>query len=435
MTRVPAVRIAPAPNWLDSLLFLALMSGPPRFRERDAFASLSGEIDLVVLIHVATWTCGGLWVLARLYPAVLRRNVVPSINPAQALGALFIAALTLSVWESPGILLTLFTLGQFVVMLGFTWVFAHRFGTSACLRHLFIGVSILALATVAAVFLAPELVIYDQEFVTGVTRIRGDLIADTGTLAVVGLVLCLSNTPRLSQRMFWVAVCVFGALLAASRSRSAYIAFVAYLGIGFIHGKGLRVRQLVLPLTALALTVLLIDALPSTVDYLVRERDSVETMSDRIPLWQYLTTVVMRESPITGMGYYAASRLVATEYNPVLGNAHSAFFEVLVGGGLVGAALYLALCASLASFALRLLRLASGQPSAVAAAGLLFAALVIGLTTPASLQPGPLGFAFWSLTALLPALAREAASARIIGEQRLYAQRSSLRVGDHVSQP
>ena len=332
----PSTRIAHAPTWVDSLLFLALMSGPPKFRDRDTFASLSGEIDLVVLVHITIWACGGLWVLARLYPAALRRNVVPSINPAQVLGALFITALTFSLWESPGILLTAFTLGQFAVMLGFTWVFTHRFGPSACLRHLFIGVTILAIATVAAVFLAPELVIYDEEFVTGVTRIRGDLITDTGSMAVIGLVLCLSNTPPLRPRTFWGAFCLFGALLAASRTRSSYIAFVVYLGIGFIYGKRLRVRQLVLPLAALAVSVLLMDAVSSTVDYLVRERDSVETMSDRLPLWQHLTTVVMRESPIVGMGYYAASRVVATEYNPLLGNAHSVFFEVLVGGGILG---------------------------------------------------------------------------------------------------
>ena len=149
MTFAPSTRVAHTPNWFESLLFLALMSGPPKFRERDPFASLAGAIDLVVVMHVAIWTCGGLWVLARLYPAALRRGVVPSVNPAQAIGALFIAALTLSLWESPGILLTAFTLGQFAVMLGFVWVFTHRFGTSACLRHLFIGVSVLALVTVA----------------------------------------------------------------------------------------------------------------------------------------------------------------------------------------------------------------------------------------------------------------------------------------------
>jgi O-antigen ligase len=432
MTSDPATRGAHAPSWFDSLLFLALMSGPPKFRDRDLEASLEGAIDLVVVIHIAVWTCGGLWVLARLYPAAVRRGVFPSINPAQVIGALFIISLTFSLWESPGILLTAFIVGQFAVMLGFTWVFTHRFGASACLRHLFIGVSVLALTTVALVFLVPGLMISDTNFVFGVTRVSGDLIADTGSMAVIGLVLCLSSMPPLRGAMFWGALSLFGALLAASRTRSAYVALLAFLVIGFIHGKRLRVRKLVLPIAAVALSVFLMDAFSSTVEYLVRERESVETMSDRIPLWQHLTSVVMREAPITGLGYYAASRVVAPQYNPALGNAHSVFFEVLIGGGILGAALYLALCASLVWFAAHLLRIASGQSSAVAAAGLLFVALLTGLTTPAALQPGPLGFAFWSLTAVLPALLREAVPARVAAEQRLYARtssRGSARVG------
>lgn len=425
MTPASSARVAQSPNWFDSLLFLTLMSGPPKFRDRDPFASLAGTIDLVVVFHVAIWACGGLWVLARLYPAALRRGTLPSVNPAQAIGALFVASLTLSLWESPGILLTAFTVGQFAVMLGFVWVFTHRFGTSACLRHLFIGVSILALMIVAAVFIAPELVM-DGPFLAGETRLRSDNIADTGSVAVIGLVFCLCSLPPLRGAMFWGALSLFGTLLAASRTRSAYGAFFVFLAIGFLHGKRLRVRQLFLPLAALGLTVVLMDAFPSTVEYLVRERDSIETMSDRIPLWQHLTSVVMRESPLTGLGYYAASRVVATEYNPVLGNAHSAFFEVLVGGGVLGAALYLLLCASLVGFAGRLLRIASGQPSAVAAAGLLFVTLLIGLATPAALQAGPLGFAFWSLTALLPELCSEAARARIAGHQWLHARNASV---------
>jgi hypothetical protein len=74
-----------------------------------------------------SWLCGGLWTLARVYPAVIRRGVVPAVNSAQALGALFIVALTFSLWDSPGFLLTAYTIGQFAVMLGFVWVFNHRF--------------------------------------------------------------------------------------------------------------------------------------------------------------------------------------------------------------------------------------------------------------------------------------------------------------------
>jgi hypothetical protein len=429
MTGVPSSRVAHAPNRFESVLFLALMSGPPKFRARDPLASLSGAIDLVVVIHIAVWLCGGLWVLARLYPGVLRRGVVPSVNPAQAIGALFIAALTLSLWKSPGFLLTAFTLGQFAVMLGFLWVFTSRFGTSVCLRHLFMGVSVLALAMVAAVFLAPGLVTDETRAVADGTRLLGDYIADTGSVAVIGLVLCLSSVPPLRGRMFWGTFALFAAMLIASRTRSAYVGLLLFLAIGFVQGKGLRVRQLVLPLAALTLIVVSMDALSSTTDYLVRDRESIRTMSDRIPLWQYVTSVVMRDAPITGLGYYAATRVVATEYNQNLGNAHSVFFEVLVGGGILGAALYLVLCASLVWFAVRLLWATSGQPSAVAAVGLLSVSLVMGIVTPAALQPGPLGFVFWSSTALLPALVRDAVRARSVGEQRLRSRTPGLRAG------
>src|SRR4029079_9814958 len=99
------------------------------------------------------------------------------------------------------------------------------------------------------------------------------------------------------------------------RTVSRSVALLVSWGLGFAVGKKLRVRQLALPLAALALTLSLLDSLSSTTDFLVRERESVQTMSDRIPLWQHLTSVVMEKAPITGLGYYAASRVVATEYN------------------------------------------------------------------------------------------------------------------------
>jgi O-antigen ligase len=416
MASAPSTRVSPAPSWFDSLLFLMLLSGPPNVRDRDPYASLDGELDLAALIQIGVWLCGGLWTLARVYPAVIRRGVVPPINPTQVIGALFVAALALSLWDSPGFYLTAFTLGQFAVMLGFVWVFAHRFGTSVCLRHLFIGVSVLALMTVAALFLAPQLVADGSGFET---RVRGSNIADTGSVAVIGLVLCLSGIPRLRGAMFWGAFSLFGVLLAASRTRSAYLAFLVFVVIGVIHGRGLRVRALVVPLVALALSVFVLDVASSTTDYLVRDAESIESMSDRIPLWRYLTEAVMRDAPITGLGYSAASRVLATQYNPGLGNAHSAFFEVLVGGGVLGASLYLLLCGSFVGYAVRLLRVASGRPSAVAAVGLLVVALLMGVASEGALRAGPLGFAFWSLTALLPELWREGARSRTAVRQPL----------------
>jgi len=419
-----------APNWFDSLMFLMLMSGPPKFRGRDTYASLTGAIDLVVIVHVAVWTCGGLWVLARLYPTVLRRGIVPAINSAQAVGALFIASLMLSMPESPGLLLTAFTVGQFAVMLSFSWLFNHRFGASACLRHLFIGVSLLALAIVAALVFSPELVLSgyasDTGIVIGQTRVVGNNLADLGNVAVVGLVLCLSSVYPLRGPIFLGALSLFSGLLVLSRTRTAYIALLSFLVIGFTQGRGLRVRQLIVPLVAFGFGLFVMDAMTSTTEFLVRNPESISTLSDRIPLWQYLTSTVMRESPLTGLGYYAASRVYATQYNRALGNAHSAFFEVLVGGGILGAPLYLVLCGLLVWFAVRLLSLARSRPSAVAAAGLLCVAVVGGITQPEAIHAGPLGFAFWSTTALLPGLLREANRTRTAADQRLHARKSSL---------
>ena len=86
------------------------------------------------------------------------------------------------------------------------------------------------------------------------------------------------------------------------------------------------------------------------------------------------------------------------------------------------------LCGSLVWFAVRLLALASGRPSAVAAAGLLAVALLSGITQIEAIHAGPLGFAFWSTTALLPGLLREASRARTAADQRPYARKSSLRL-------
>ena len=416
----PSSLFAQAPTWLESLLFLALMTGPPKFSgEREVTASLAAEIDGMVIIQIAVWTSGALWVIVRLFSSALRRGVIPALNPVQITAWLLIAALSISLPQSPGVLLTAFTLGQYAVMLSFAWLFVHRFGASAYLRHLFVGLTVLALMVAAAAFVAPDLV-----FVT--TRLRGDKIADTGVVTALGLVFCLSNVPPLRSRTSWGMVFLFGVLLAMSQTRVAYVAVLVSLAIGYLYGKGLRVRKLVPVLAVATFGLLLLDTLSPVTRYMVRETGSIETMSDRIPLWQFLTAVVMREAPWTGLGYYSASRVWAPEYNPALGNAHSVFFEILLGGGIVAATLYVGLCALLLWYAGRLLSVASRQPEVIAGVGLLAVSLLLGITSLA-VHVGPSGFTFWALPTLLPAMWRQYSRAPISRGQRMAFRRSALR--------
>jgi hypothetical protein len=380
---------------------------------------LGGEIDLIVLIQLGVWAGGALWVVARLYPSALRRGIIPILNPLIITAWLLIAALSLSLPESPGVLLTAFTLGQYSVMLSFAWLFVHRFGVWAYLRHLFVGISVLALMIAAAAFVAPELVFAG-------TRLRGELIADTGTVAALGLVFCLSNVPSLGSRMSWGMVFLFGGLLAMSQTRVAYVAVLVNLALGSMFGKNLRVRKLVPLLATLSLGLLLLDSFAPVSKYMIRDSGSIETMSDRIPLWQSLTDVVMRQAPWTGLGYYAASRVWAADFNPGLGNAHSTFFEILLGGGIVAAGVYVGLCALLLWYAGRLLSVASRQPEVIAGVGLVAVTLLLGITSLAA-HVGPSGFTFWSLPALLPAMWRQYARAPAPGHQRVQIRRSGLR--------
>jgi hypothetical protein len=85
-----------APSWFESVLFVALTSGPPKFRDRDVTASPTGAIEAFVLVQVAVWAVGGLWVLARLFTLVLRRGLLPPVNPLQVLGVLLLVSLSLS---------------------------------------------------------------------------------------------------------------------------------------------------------------------------------------------------------------------------------------------------------------------------------------------------------------------------------------------------
>jgi hypothetical protein len=55
------------PKIHETILFLAVLSGPPRLRVRDPFASLSGEIDWSVILDVIVWSLAVVWVTRNLW--------------------------------------------------------------------------------------------------------------------------------------------------------------------------------------------------------------------------------------------------------------------------------------------------------------------------------------------------------------------------------
>jgi O-antigen ligase len=149
---------------------------------------------------------------------------------------------------------------------------------------------------------------------------------------------------------------LFLSLLVLSLLRTAYIAaFVFFLLILLRRPEIKPLRRFAYFLFAFLLLLYACGVIPSLSQY--RDPDTVSTLGDRIGLWRHLTAVTLEQSPWFGLGYYSASRIHGPEYNPGLGTAHSVFFEVLSGGGVVSFALFLALCATLSVYAVRLLYL------------------------------------------------------------------------------
>ena len=54
------------------------------------------------------------------------------------------------------------------------------------------------------------------------------------------------------------------------------------------------------------------------------------------------------------------------------------------------------------------MRIAPGRPQTIVAVGLLAFCLVVGVTSTEAAHAGPVGFTFWCMTALLPAMCAEA---------------------------
>lgn len=388
------------PRLFDSLLFLLLLSGPPKFRERDPMASLRGEIDTMVLLHIVVWAWGFLWVLYRLYPLMVRRSAVPRIWAPQIAGMALICTLLLSLWESPGVLLTGFSIFQFAVMLGFAYVFVQAYGVQHYLHHLFWGFALVTIVVVGAWWLAPELVVKGAD-----GRLRGDAITNAGAVAVLTLVLGLCGTPRLKRFVFVAIAGMALVVLAASQTRTAYITLFCFLLFGWIFGPlNMPVKRTAILAPAILLIGVMTGVLMSAQKHMIREEASIASMSDRIPLWEYTIGVMLRESPLVGMGYYSASRVIGPQYNPKLGDAHSAYVEILVGGGLLGGGIFLVMVVALAAYMIRLLVAMPRDPRVIALNSLFLCVVLFSITGSEGVKPGPIGFTFWSLLALAPAL-------------------------------
>ncbi|MCI0539901.1 MAG: hypothetical protein L0Z50_32240, partial [Verrucomicrobiales bacterium] len=85
----------PTPPGFATLVFLVLLSGPPKFRFRDAEASLYGELDLATILNVLVWCVGGFWVAWQVWQHASGKRPPLKVTATHLWAMVFIALLAL----------------------------------------------------------------------------------------------------------------------------------------------------------------------------------------------------------------------------------------------------------------------------------------------------------------------------------------------------
>jgi len=378
------------PSLLYRILFFLLLSGPPKFRLRDPSESLGSVIDWAVALQVIVWGVAGCWLLLdRSYDFDNDAVKRPRWSSLQILIFIFILLLALSVCFSEAPALSAFKVYQLAVTVAFVMRFTRRFGVEQTLNNLFVGCGILTLADIAAALLMPSLVFVQTEL--GGIRFRGDLIAQTGSVSIIGLILLLTIKSDLPWKKLITWGAIFGGVLVFSLMRTSYIILLVVLLLAAF-------RRPAIPLLRKA-AILILLVVPFVADLLItalnaeRKAEDVLTLSGRIGLWTHLLQTTLDRGPWLGLGYFAASRIYAPEFNADLGTAHSAFLEVYVGGGLVTLIVFLLIWILVGWQVLKLYLSRPGKTGFAIVA--LFCAALFLNGIGGELQAESSGFCFW----------------------------------------
>jgi hypothetical protein len=401
------------PRVHETLLFIALLSGPPALRVRDPSASLSGNADWSVLLNAAVWALGAFWVFLNLGGYVLKAKSIPRFGLLYGLVFLLVFCLYLSTLTSLVPILTLYRVSQILIAVFFGFFWVRRFGVDSTLKHLLGGYLTLSVAIAVAAFVAPDLVyttattesIYGTVNTDGDARLRlrGDSIANTGSVAAMGFVLLLSYPSVIGRRAIFLSMLALEVvLLALAQTRISFAIVLMFLLLALIRFPRATPLRSFLYFMAAITPILALKWMPTVLDYLLRSQEnSASTLSDRLPLWQYIVSEVLERSPWTGLGLYA-NRTIASEYNPGLGTSHSAYVEIFSGGGILAFSVFVVILGIELFLALRLLLVFGDNPKVFAVVSLFFSTILIGITSEEMIIASPTSLTFWLMLSVIP---------------------------------
>lgn len=312
-----------------AMLFVVLMSGPPKLIARDPLASVRGEVGIGVGVNALVWFLAALWIFNEFNYYALKERRVPQLMPLERLALVFVVSLLPSLYFSVAPLLSLYRILQLGVGFMFAAAWLRRFGPARTLRHMFNAAAVLGIILFAFAIVLPGEVIFAG-------RLLGGALAPGPTLGVLLLILTLGVDHSTSSNLKRSMLVLAGVLIVASRTRSILIAALLVVLVAALRSSNRSsARRVVLFLVGLVPGLMLVGLGDGLFAFLARDANSLRTLSERIPLWTTILREVWVQSPLFGTGHMM-SRLLTLSVNPGIGSAHSLYVEVFVGAGLVG---------------------------------------------------------------------------------------------------
>ena len=335
-------------NWFAVCVLAVIVADDYKFRVRSPEDTLSGGVDIFVLLGLAVYGAVACYLLLTLrgLPRVQR------VAPVVLLAGSYVALLIISVVHAPFLSLAVARGVQVLILLGLALTAASR-GTRADLHRFAHGFLVLVAGSV--IF---GLVVHMPKFPQQQARFTWLRIHPVTAGAFAGLATLLALTylmtyvsrrpgPHWPRWVYGLLLVIVGGGLIGTQTRGALLGAVAgAVVLGGLWYRGRRRVEVVL-MTILVGGIAVTWGGERLAAYFARGETSAQlaTFSDRIGLWS-LAWGAIQKQPVFGWGIGASRGIFLDETG--LGGGHNALVNVAVDLGAVGLLVWLSLLLTIA---------------------------------------------------------------------------------------
>lgn len=332
-----------------AFLFPIVTWGPPTFRSRSGNASLSGSIDLPIMIQLIFWAIIGVLCLFIFFNRCIRHeNPIPkyAFKGSMKYISTYAIICLISITYSISKLLTIVRGLQLLILI-YAISYMNEYEIEKNIKkdivELFIiGLLIRLFVVLILVPINPSLVIKGDRLLGGEA---GDITLASAILSIYYLNEIIGNNDKHNKNKDIIIFIVSIVSLFFTRTRVSIISTIICIVLILLFYKKTKIISVIMITLGVPLLIMT-GFYKDILLFLIREQESVATLSGRTHIWEFII------SESKGLFFYGYGYAVGARYyllnkfsnihlvrNP--GNAHNAFFESVLNVGWIASGILL----------------------------------------------------------------------------------------------